>query len=531
MDLTSPVQPKSAFGNDARTGPSTSHGPGTEPDAIDARFHLAAIVESSDDPIISKDLSGTITSWNNAATRVFGYEPEEIMGQSILRLIPPELQHEEGRNLETLRAGQRIEHFETTRLRKNGERFPVSITISPIKDAEGRIVGSSRIVRDISRRVKSDESQFRLAAIVDSADDAIVSKDLNGIVKTWNFAATRIFGYTAEEMVGQSILKLIPENLKYEEDEILRKLRAGERIDHYETTRRRKNGELFDVPVTISPIRDDTGRVIGASKIARDISRRKQFEMLLIQSEKIAATGRMAAAVAHEINNPLESLINLIFLARQDSPEGSKAHKLLLTAEEELERVSHIARQTLGYYRETGTPAEVFLHDLIENVLVVYNSKIISNGISVAANFNDLQRITVSKGELLQVFSNVIANAIDAMNTGGTLDISTRNFVGPSGPGIQIVISDTGLGIQAEHLPRVFEPFFTTKGNMGTGLGLWVARQLVESRGGQISIASNNGKKNSGTVVTIFVPFARPQSNISREQENGSRLSIDPGVA
>jgi PAS domain S-box-containing protein len=521
MESTSPVQPKSASGNNPRSSPSAGYGPGTKPDAIDARFHLAAIVESSDDPIISKDLSGTITSWNNAATRVFGYEPEEIIGQSILRLIPPELQHEEGRNLETIRAGQRIEHFETIRLRKNGERVPVSVTISPIRDAEGRIVGASRIVRDISNRLKCDESQFRLAAIVDSADDAIISKDLNGIVKTWNFAASRIFGYTAEEMVGQSILTLIPENLKYEEDEILRKLRAGERIDHYETTRRRKNGELFHVSVTISPIRDESGRVIGASKIARDISQRKQFELLLIQSEKIAATGRMAAAVAHEINNPLESLINLIFLARQDSPEGSKAHRLLLTAEEELERVSHIARQTLGYYRETGTPAEVFLHDLIQNVLTVYNSKVIANSISVVANFNDLQKITVSKGELLQVFSNVIANAIDAMHTGGTLDISTRNFVGASGPGIQITISDTGIGIQAEHLSRVFEPFFTTKGNMGTGLGLWVARQLLESRGGQISIASNSGNKNSGTIVTIFVPFARPQPNMNCEQKNG----------
>ncbi len=521
MESTSPVQPKSVFVKDVPASPSASHGTGTKPDAIDARAHLAAIVDSSDDPIISKDLNGIVTSWNHAAASVFGYAPEEIIGQSILRLIPPELHSEEERLLNTIRTGQRIEHFETTRLRKNGERFPVSVTISPIKDAESRIIGASRIVREISDRLKSDESQFRLAAIVDSADDAIISKDLNGIVKTWNFAASRIFGYTAEEMVGQSILKLIPENLKYEEDEILRKLRAGERIDHYETTRRRKNGELLDVSVTISPIRDESGHVIGASKIARDISQRKQFELLLIQSEKIAATGRMAAAVAHEINNPLESLINLIFLARQDSLEGSEAHKLLLTAEEELERVSHIARQTLGYYRETGTPTDVFLHDLIENVLTVYNSKIISNSISVAANFNDLQKINVSKGELLQVFSNVIANAIDAMPAGGTLDISTRNFVGASGHGIQTTISDTGIGIQAEHMPRVFDPFFTTKGNMGTGLGLWVARQLVESRGGQISITSNSSKKNSGTAVTIFVPFARPQSSISGEQKNG----------
>src|SRR5262249_48636313 len=147
-------------------------------------------------------------------------------------------------------------------------------------------------------------------ALVDSADDAIVSKDLNGIVTSWNRAAENIFGYTAEEMCGQPILRIIPEDLRYEEVEILRKLRAGERIDHYETTRRKKNGELIQVSVTISPIIDQNGTVIGASKIAHDISDRKRVEQMLIQSEKLAATGRMAAAIAHEINNPLESLIN-----------------------------------------------------------------------------------------------------------------------------------------------------------------------------------------------------------------------------
>ena len=172
---------------------------------------------------------------------------------------------------------------------------------------------------------RSDESRFRLAAIVDSADDAIISKDLNGIVTSWNRGAQQMFGFTAEEMVGQSILRLIPDELQYEEDEILRKLRAGERVDHYETTRRKKNGERIDVSVTISPIRDGAGHVTGASKIARDISDRKKIERMLIQSEKLAATGRMAATIAHEINNPLESVMNLIFLARQTQPRIRKS--------------------------------------------------------------------------------------------------------------------------------------------------------------------------------------------------------------
>ena len=479
---------------------------------FDPRARLASIVDSSDDAIISKDLTGIIVSWNQSATRIFGYLPNEIIGHSILRLIPPELHHEEDLILGKLRAGERIDHYETVRVRKNGEKFPISVTISPIWDETGRIVGASKVARDISDRAKNDHSRFQLAAIVDSADDAIVSKDLNGIVKTWNQGACRMFGYTPEEMVGQPILRLIPEELQYEEDEILEKLRAGDRVDHYETTRVKKGGERIEVSVTISPIRDASGKVIGASKIARDISDRRRMERLVIQSEKIAATGRMAASIAHEINNPLESLINLIFLARQNSPAGGKAYAHLLTAEQELERVGHIARQTLGYYRDTGVPAQVHLHELLENVLSVYRAKLLATGITVETRFTDLQKITVSRGEMLQVFSNLITNAVDAMGHGGILSISTRKVSGPSGEGVQVVIRDNGTGIKQDDLERIFEPFFTTKGNLGTGIGLWIARQLVERRGGQISISTSTEVGSSGTNATVFVPFIPPGS-------------------
>ncbi len=319
-----------------------------------------------------------------------------------------------------------------------------------------------------------------------------------------------MFGYTAEEMIGQSILRIIPDELQYEEDGILRTLRGGGRIDHYETTRRKKSGELVQVSVTISPMRDEGGHVIGASKIARDISDRKRIERLMIQSEKLAATGRMAAAVAHEINNPLESIINLVYLARQNTAEEAKAYQFLVTAEEELERVSHIARQTLGFYRETGAAAEVYIRDLLETVLTVYRAKLLSAGVSVETRFNDLQKVTLSKGELLQVFSNIVANAIEAMPQGGVLGISVRKMMRAGGDGVVITIRDNGLGIKKEGLERVFEPFFTTKGELGTGIGLWVAKQLVEKRGGQISIASSTEIGNSGTTVTIYIPLAVP---------------------
>ena len=480
----------------------------------DPRDHLAAIVDACDDPIISKRLDGTIIGWNKAAARAFGYEANEIVGRSILTLIPPELHHEEEDILRLLRSGKRIEHFETIRMRKNGERFPISMTISPIRDLQGRVVAASKVARDMSEKKISDETRSRLAAIVDSADDAIVGKNLNGIVTSWNEGARKMFGYTTEEMVGQPILRIIPIELHHEEDEILSKLRAGQRIEHYETTRQKKSGEKLEVSVTISPIRNEAGTVIGASKIARDISDRKQVERQVLQAEKLAATGRMAAAIAHEINNPLESLMNLIYLARAGSSAESMVHELLLTAEGELERVAHIARQTLGYYKDTGSPIEIHLHDLLENILTVYHSKIRSMGVAVDTQFNDLQRIRVSKGELLQVFSNIIANAIDAMPNGGSLKIVTRKTSHYSAEGIQVIVQDTGTGIDQQNLPKIFEPFFTTKGNRGTGIGLWVAKQLVERRGGQITLASSTTPEGSGTTVTVFVPFA-PHASLS----------------
>jgi PAS domain S-box-containing protein len=480
------------------------------PVVIDPRLHLSSIVDSSEDAIISKNLNGTILSWNGAAARIFGYQADEIIGRSILTLIPPELQYEEQEILEKINAGIRIEHYETVRVKKNGEKFPISVTISPIRDDAGRIVAASKIARDISERRKLDESRYRLAALVDSAEDAIVSKDLDGVVTSWNRGAEKLFGYTAEEMIGQPIFRLFPHELRSEEDQILKKLRAGQHIEHYETIRQRKNGEIVEVSVTISPITDGSGTVIGASKIARDISDKKRVERLLLQSEKLAATGRMAAAIAHEINNPLESLINLIFLARQSSASEGKVYKLLMTAEGELERVAHIARQTLGYYKDTGSPTEVYLHDLLENILIVYNSKIVATGIAVDRRFDDLQKISVSKGEMLQVFSNIIANSIDAMRHGGVLNIAVRKVLGAAADGIQVVIRDNGVGIEQGNLARVFEPFFTTKGSLGTGIGMWVVKQLIERRGGQIAIASGTDQKDSGTTVTVFIPFAHP---------------------
>ena len=352
----------------------------------------------------------------------------------------------------------------------------------------------------------AEDPRFLLAAIIDSSEDAIISKDLSGIITSWNKAAHRMYGYTAEEIVGQSILRLIPEALHAEESEIRRKLRAGERIEHFETTRISKSGQRIEVSLTISPIRDNAGRVIGSSKIARDITARKHMERSLIQSEKLAAAGRMAATIAHEINNPLEAVLNLIFLARGSCVAGSETRGYLDTAEKEIERVSHIARQTLGFYRDTGRPSAVHVDELLGSVLTVYRSKLTSKNITVYRQFQASHPLTASRGELLQVFSNIIANSIDAMEPGQSLYLETRSTSDGDGTEVEIRVRDEGSGIEAEHLARIFEPFFTTKEQHGTGIGLWVAKQLVEKHGGRIKITSSTVPGKNGTEVFIFLP-------------------------
>jgi signal transduction histidine kinase len=199
------------------------------------------------------------------------------------------------------------------------------------------------------------------------------------------------------------------------------------------------------------------------------------------------------------------------------------AQNCLATAESELERVSHIARQTLGYYRDTGSPKDTHLRELMGNVLSVYKSKVLSHGIVVDARYSDLKKICVHPGEIVQVLSNVVSNAIDAMPHGGKLSITIGQAKGTERDGLEINVNETGKGIRRDDLSRVFEPFFTTKGNLGTGIGLWVARQLVERHGGQISISSSTGPEDSGTNVSIFLPFNNPDSAITKVDGSESR--------
>jgi PAS domain S-box-containing protein len=233
---------------------------------------LAAIVATSDDAIISKTLQGIVTSWNPAAERMFGYSETEAIGRHISLIIPPDRLNEEELIISNITRGNKIDHFETVRVAKNGSQIPISVTISPIINRSGTIVGASKIARDISIYKQASEKQGMLAAIVDGSDDTILSKTLEGIVTSWNKAAEKMFGYTEAEVIGQHISLIIPAERLQEETYIIGEVSKGNKIDHFHTFRRAKNGREVPISVSVSPIFDEAGKVIGASKIARDIS-------------------------------------------------------------------------------------------------------------------------------------------------------------------------------------------------------------------------------------------------------------------
>jgi PAS domain S-box-containing protein len=375
--------------------------------------------------------------------------------------------------------------------------------------SHGRILGTIRDVTELRKgEAELRESAKRLselAAIVASSDDVILSKDLDGIITSWNEAATRVFGYNAGEMIGTSILKLIPEHLHSDEKNILENIRAGRRVEHFETVRLTKRGGLIDVSLTVSPVKDEQGRVIGASKILRDISTRKRMERSLLQAEKIAATGRMAATIAHEINNPLEAVMNLLFLLRSKIID-EEGLNYLTTAESELGRVSHIAKQTLGYYREHAAASLASLAQIAEHAITIYEPRCTAAGITIEKSLLSSRKVVMRRGEMMQVISNLVANAIYAMPDGGVLSISVLDTTTPA-EGVVLDIADNGAGIAPEVLPKVFDAFFTTRTTVGTGIGLFIAKNFVEGHGGQISIESHTEPEKQGTTVRIFLPL------------------------
>lgn len=352
--------------------------------------------------------------------------------------------------------------------------------------------------------------QALLAGIVEDSDDAILSKTLDGSILTWNKAAERTYGYRADEVIGRNVSLLLPSDRSHEVSEILERLKRGEKIEHFETTRRTKEGRILNVSLTISPVRDPEGHIIAASSIARDITQAKLAEEALRNSERLAVAGRMAATIAHEINNPLETVANILFLLAQNSSLDETGRHYLKMADEELRRVGQITRTTLGFYRERDTAvATVNLSELIESILVVYQRQVQSLGIRVQKRFDSPGKVQGVTGELRQVLANLFANAMDALAvTGSRLLVHVRDSVDwrdTRRRGVRVTIADDGSGMTRETRQNLFTPFYTTKGKKGTGIGLWVSRGIITKHQGSIGMRSTTGARH-GTCFEVFLP-------------------------
>ena len=480
---------------------------------------LAAIVESSDDAIVSKGLDGTILTWNASAERIFGYSAAEMVGSSIFVLIPPELHGDERDILARISRGEHIAHFESVRRHKSGSLFPVELSISPVRDASGTIVGASSIKRDISERKRALETAARLAAIVESSDDAIVSKSLDGTVLTWNGAAERMYGYTREEMVGRSIYELIPEELKPEEHRILERVGRGEHVAHYETLRRRRNGSKVAISLSLSPIRDASGIIVAASSVQRDMSERKVAEEAMRQASKMEAIGVLAGGLAHDFNNQLYAVSGFAHFIARDPGLSPASRQDLIELQKVAERMASLTRQLLAFARQqVMSPETLDLNAAVEDTRPMLQ-RLIGSNMAIELDLAPGPKwVRVDRAQMVQVLLNLVINARDAMPAGGRIQIRTTALeVGPglvfdrlkipveAGAYAELAVADTGKGIALEHLPHIFEPFYTTKEvGMGTGLGLATVEGIVAQSGGHIRVDS---APEQGTTISILLPF------------------------
>jgi PAS domain S-box-containing protein len=507
------------------------------------QLFLASIVSSAADAIISKDLDGIITSWNKGAQKMFGYTAGEMVGQPALRLIPAGHADEERQILARIRRGERIEHYESERLAKDGRIIQVSMTISPIKDRMGQIVGASNIAHDISERRQlqtAEAAQSFLGALVESAEDAIVSKDLNGVVTSWNPGAEKLFGYTASEMIGKPIALLIPDNHNDEEPQILSRIKRGERISHYETRRVHKDGSLIDVSLTVSPIKDSLGRIIGASKIARDISLQKKAAVRETELLKESLEARRAAEIArrhaeeanlakdeflaivsHELRTPITAILGWtrMLSSGKIGPEQQK------NAFEVLDRNSRAQAQLIEDLLDISRIISGKLRiefkavDIVGVISAAVDSLLpasAARGIAVEQELSkDAGTIIGDTQRLQQVVWNLLSNAIKFSPRNSVVRIQLQR----ADSQIELRVIDKGSGINPVFLPHVFHRFSQenpsiTRRNAGLGVGLSIVKSIVELHGGTVSAFSEG--EGQGATFTVKIPiYALHQADVS----------------
>lgn len=472
----------------------------------------AAIIDSADDAIISKNLDGIVQSWNRSAERIFGYTAEEIVGKSITMLFPPDRMHEEPQILARLRSGERVDHYGTVRVTKDGRHIPVSVTISPIKDRCGNVIGASKIVRDLSSHHDADRTRAHFVAIVESADDAIVSKDLNGIVQSWNRGAQRLFGYDPEEIVGKSITLLIPSERLQEESEILSRIRRGDRVEHFDTVRRAKDGHLIPVSLTVSPIKDAYGTIIGASKIARDISDRLAAENALREADR--SKDEFLAMLAHELRNPLTPIRTGIDIIQKNLGDQKRREWALQVVDRQLVQLTRVIDDLLELARIVNgsivlKKETIGLRKLVSNALEACRPHINArrHNVRIDLPIHDVP-LYVDPVRMEQAIFNLLSNAAKYMEPAGTIVVDAE--VGSDNK-LTLRVKDSGRGIEAPLLPQIFDALVQDKQGFGRkdsglGIGLSIVRRIVELHEGRVSAYSRG--QNTGSEFSIQLPLS-----------------------
>lgn len=511
-----------------------------------ATAELAAIVEYSGDAIATKNLDGIIQTWNDGAERLFGYKREEIVGKPITVLIPPDRLDEEAAILQRIRQGQPSERLETIRIAKDGRPIHVSVGVSPIKDADGQIIGASKVVHDITELAAAREALVRdkellaaqkewLHTTLTSIGDAVIATDPDGLITLMNPVAEKLTEWQSEEAIGRplsEVFRIVNQETRKTVENPVDKVR---RLNHVvglanHTVLISKGGQDFAIDDSAAPIRDSNGKIVGIVLIFRDVTQQRALEAALNQNERLAIAGRLSASIAHEIHNPLDTVGNTLFLLDQQEGIQPEARQLIETAQQEVQRVVEISKNMLSLHRESRAASKVKLSELLEGVVVLVKETIAKDRRKIELLSGFKGEVEAFPSELRQVFTNVIKNAVEATVDGGNIKIYSEAVQQSGQNGVVVRVVDDGVGIPEQLQARLFSPFVSTKEHNGTGLGLWVSRSIMEKHGGSIRLSSNGEPNTRGTTASIFVPF-KVKSPGKRDRDSATASEFSERLA
>jgi len=497
---------------------------------------LGAIVESSDDIIVSKTLEGIITSWNKGAEKILGYAADEVIGRHISMLVPPGSTEDMQVILNTVARGEKVDHHLTKRQRKDGKIIDVSLTVSPIRNQSGEIIGASKVGRDVTDMLHAQLLKERMAAIVESSDDIIVSKTLDGVITSWNKGAERVLGYSADDVIGKHISLLMPADRVEDMQRILAKIARGEKVEHYETKRICKDGRLIDVSLTVSPIRDAQGKIVGASKIGRDITFQKQIEAERQEADR--RKDEFLAMLAHELRNPLASINNAVQLfGKLETEEDllwakdvvNRQVKHLARLIDDLLDVSRITRGKISLKKESLNLSPI-VSSAIEAVRPLMEERKHELVVSLSAGALHLQADPL---RVEQILVNLLTNAAKYTNAGGRICLTAS----AENDNIIIKVNDNGSGIPPELLPKIFDLFVQgdrsiARSEGGLGIGLTLVQKLAEMHGGSVTAESAGAGKGSEFTVRLPAqkplasPTQRPKKSLATVARRSSRILV-----